>query len=88
MSSEEIRLIISADLLKVEEAGDVLGAGWLSARGSDRLEALLEMRDIANKCRTVRAFRSQALRLADRFFRDGRLDFCEMVESYLQKFTE
>lgn len=53
---EEIKLLIASDLLKIEEAVELLGSGGISARGFARLDILREIQQSANDCKTWRNF--------------------------------
>ncbi len=81
---EEIKLLIASDLLKIEEAVELLGSGGISARGFARLDILHEIQQIANDCKTWRNFCKKVhkiyLKIMDSGTYDEQMFFIEYVD--------
>ena len=81
---EEIKLLIASDLLKIEEAVELLGSGGISARGFARLDILHEIQQIANDCKTWRNFCKKVhkiyLKIMDSGTYDEQIFFIEYAD--------
>lgn len=82
---EEIKLLIASDLLKIEEAVELLGSGGISARGFARLDILHEIQQIANGSRTWRNFCKKVHKLYLKIMDSGTYDEQMFFIEYMDK---
>ena len=82
---EEIKLLIASDLLKIEEAVELLGSGGISARGFARLDILHEIQRSANDCKTWRDFYKKVQKLYLKIMDSGTYDEQMFFIEYMDK---
>lgn len=82
---EEMKLLIASDLLKIEEAVELLGSGGISARGFARLDILHEIQRNANSCKTWRNFYKKIQELFFELMDSGTYDEQMFFLEYAEK---
>lgn len=82
---EEVKLLIASDLLKIEEAVDLLGSGGISARGFSRLDILHEIQRSANDCKTWRNFCKKVYKIYLKIMDSGTYDEQMFFVDYAEK---
>ena len=82
---EEVKLLIASDLLKIEEAVELLGSGGISARGFARLDILHEIQQSANDCKTWRNFCKKVHKLYLEIMVSGTYDEQMFLVDYADK---